>query len=242
MACAGVATRDWSFAAESAGRMPGTTIRNFGPHAARMAFTSWAEATTPSNPATCARRASAKACTPGESETPISARASASMLVRIVTPSNAGRLLPATASRAARIIALPPHACSVSSRTPGSFEAEATAPATVLGISWNFKSRNIPKRKLASFSTTRGPSAVKSWLPTFTNPAAPWSLRAKAHAGAELSTSSATINCDVPKRDVKAPRAVRSAPWLALSRRIQGAGRLRMIHRVHVLPHRGRGR
>ena len=51
MASAGVATRDWSFAEEFVGRTPGTTIRNPGPQAARMARTSWLEATTPSSPA-----------------------------------------------------------------------------------------------------------------------------------------------------------------------------------------------
>ncbi len=58
-------------------------------------------------PHPCASRARARARAPGEPEMPTSERAAASMLVRIVTPSRAGRFLcSARASRAALIIAL----------------------------------------------------------------------------------------------------------------------------------------
>ena len=102
MASPGVATRDWSFKAALAGRTPGTTIRNFGPHARRIARASCADATTPSSPASFASRAKATARDAGDPETPTRRSAAASMLVKIVTPSSAGPLcLPATASRAA---------------------------------------------------------------------------------------------------------------------------------------------
>ena len=62
--------------------------------------------------------------------------AAASMLVKIVTPSSAGRLfLPLTASRAARIMATPPSVWRLIIRTFDSSAAAATAPATVLGMS-----------------------------------------------------------------------------------------------------------
>src|SRR5271154_3999204 len=43
MASVGVATLDWSFKSAPAGRTPGTTIRNLGPQARRMACASAAE-------------------------------------------------------------------------------------------------------------------------------------------------------------------------------------------------------
>ncbi len=136
MASPGVATRDWSFKAALAGRTPGTTIRNFGPHARRIARASCADATTPSSPACFASRAKATAREAGNPETPTRRSEAASMLVKIVTPSSTGRLLlPATASRAACIIATPPSAWTLIIRTFGSSAAAATAPATVLGMS-----------------------------------------------------------------------------------------------------------
>ena len=45
-------------------------------------------------------------------------------------------------------------------------DAEArTAPATVAGMSWNFRSRNTRPTE-ANSETARGPAAVKSSLPT----------------------------------------------------------------------------
>ena len=52
---------------------------------------------------------------------------------------DAGSRLPV--ARAARIIALPPDACTSTIQTP-SRVAAAIAPATVFGMSWNFRSRN----------------------------------------------------------------------------------------------------
>ena len=207
------ATRDWSFAAAFAGRTPGTTIRKFRPHARRIARASCADATTPSSPASFASRASARARDPGDPEIP---RCEASPH-RGWSESSRRAVLGASsfapaASRAARIIAAPPSVCSVSRRTFGRLAAAATAPATVLGISWNFRSRKIPKPRPASFSTARGPSAVKSWLPTLKRPAAPRSRRARAQAGPRRSTSRATISCDDPRRGVKAPQEAPGGP------------------------------
>jgi len=163
IASRGVATRDWSSTDALAGRTPGTTIRKVDPHARRIARASCAEATTPSSPARFARRARAIARVAGEPETPTRRSASWSMLVNIVTPSSAGRLfLPASASRAARIMDSPPKVWMFTIRTFGRSAAAETAPATVLGISWNLRSRNVSKPKPASRWTARGPSAVKS--------------------------------------------------------------------------------
>jgi hypothetical protein len=136
IASRGVATRDWSFTDALEGRTPGTTIRNRDPHARRIARASCAEATTPSSPACLARRARTTAREAGDPETPTRRSAAWSMLVKIVTPSSAGLFFfPATASRAARIMASPPSAWTFIIRTFGSSAAAATAPATVLGMS-----------------------------------------------------------------------------------------------------------
>src|SRR5208337_1810168 len=68
------------------------------------------------------------------------------MLVKIVTASSRGRSAPMgtpalIACAAARNIALPPRACTLTSCTPGIAAEASTAPATVLGMSWNFRSR-----------------------------------------------------------------------------------------------------
>jgi hypothetical protein len=164
------------------------------------------------------------------------------MLVNIVTPRSAGRLfLLPTASRAACIMAMPPRVCTLTIRTPGSLAAAATAPATVLGMSWNLRSRNISKPRPASFSTARGPSAVKSWSPTLKRPAAPRSRRARAQAGPRRSTSRATINRDVPRRGVRAPQGAPAGPWQCRAGQIQASWQPRTRRLARGLPHRARG-
>jgi hypothetical protein len=155
--------RDWSFAAPLLGRTPGMSIMNFGPHARRIARASCAEQTAPSIPALLAKHASATARLSIGSDIPISRRVAWSKLVKTVTASSFGRSFRSpAASRAAFITAVPPDAWSVSRRTCGSFTAPETALATVLGMSWNFRSRKIWTPASASLSTARGPSAVKS--------------------------------------------------------------------------------
>jgi hypothetical protein len=168
---------------------------NFGPQARRTARASCAEQTAPSIPAFLAKRASATARFSIGPDIPISRKVASLKLVKTVTASSFGRSFRSpAASRAACITAVPPDAWSVSRRTCGSFNAPETAFATVLGISWNFRSRKIWAPASASFSTARGPSAVKSWLPTLNSPTAPRSFRAKAVADWRLSTSRATIS------------------------------------------------
>ena len=81
----------WSPAALPAGRMPGTTVRNPGPHAARTPATSSAEQTTPSRPQSRARSARRRAMPSGCPATGRSARARASIDVRRVTATTRGR-------------------------------------------------------------------------------------------------------------------------------------------------------
>ncbi len=208
-----------------------------------MAPTSRAEATTPSSPAFFARRASATARDCGDPTIPTRRSAGASKLVKIVTPRSAGRRFPLpTASRAARIMAISPEVCTVRNRTFGSRAAAATAPATVFGISWNLRSRKMPNPRAASFSTARGPSAVKSWLPTLKQPATPRSCRAKAQAGPRRSTSRATISCDEPRRDVRAPQEAPGGPLLRRAGQSQVSAQLHRRHRVRGPRHRDRGR
>ena len=54
----GVMVRRWSSGGDPGKRMPGVTTVKAGPQAARMAATSWGDATTPSSPAAFACAAS----------------------------------------------------------------------------------------------------------------------------------------------------------------------------------------
>ena len=85
----------------------------------------------------------------------------------------------ATAAAAASIIRRPPLACTLTIQTPSSAAAR-TAPATVLGISWNFRSRNTSKPSRCNSSTTAGPARVNNSLPTFTRHSAGDSCRARS--------------------------------------------------------------
>ena len=85
------------------------------------------------------------------------------------------------ASRAALIIARPPDACTLTIHTP-SRVAAATAPATVLGMSWNFRSRKTRSPRAASSSTNDGPWLVNSRLPILNPPTTPRSSSASARA------------------------------------------------------------
>src|SRR4029077_13273319 len=71
--------------------------------------------------------------------------------------------------------------------------AESTAPATVLGMSWNFRSRKIPGPRAATSLTAAGPAAVKSWLPILNMPTRSATCFANFSAVDSESKSSATI-------------------------------------------------
>src|SRR5262249_52337445 len=68
-------------------------------------------------------------------------------------------------STAARRPAAPPLACTVNIFAPES-TADFTACATVLGISWIFRSRKTVRPAATSSRTTAGPSPVKGCRPT----------------------------------------------------------------------------
>ena len=70
-----------------------------------------------------------------------------------------GAPLPRRRRRAPRASSrVPPDACTLTIHTP-SRVAAATAPATVFGMSWNFRSRKTRSPRAASSSTIAGPSA-----------------------------------------------------------------------------------
>src|SRR5437762_12241704 len=84
------------------------------------------------------------------------------MLVRIVTASKRGRSAPMgtpalMACAAASSMAFPPSACTFTSCTPDMAAAESTAPATVFGMSWYFRSRKTPAPRAAIFFHGGGP-------------------------------------------------------------------------------------
>src|SRR5258707_1677748 len=120
------------------------------------------------------------------------------MLVRIVTAKRRGRSAPIgtpalMACTAASSMAFPPSACTLTSCTPVIAAEESTAPATVLGMSWNFRSRKMPVPSAATSLTAAGPAAVKSWLPILNMPTRSEIRLANLNADDSESKSSATI-------------------------------------------------
>ncbi len=119
------------------------------------------------------------------------------MLVSTVTAITRGRGLSSAAaafradSAAAVIMALPPDACTLTIHAPVA-TAACTAPATVLGMSWNFRSRKTRSPLLVSSRTIAGPAAVKSCLPILKPPTDPRRASASSTALAADSTSNAT--------------------------------------------------
>ena len=101
-----------------------------------------------------------------------------SMLVSTVMAMTSGAATPrraaslAAASFAAFIIAAPPAACTLTIQTPRRVAA-ATAPATVFGMSWNFRSRNTRSPRATRVSTNAGPRLVNRRLPILKPPTMP---------------------------------------------------------------------
>src|SRR5580704_10247632 len=120
------------------------------------------------------------------------------MLVRSVTASKRGLSAPIgtpalIAWTAASSMAWPPSAWTLTSWTPGIAAAERTAPATVLGMSWNFRSRKMPGPSAAISLTAAGPQAVNSWFPILNIPTRSEICFANFAAEDNESKSSATI-------------------------------------------------
>ena len=96
----------------------------------------------------------------------MSARSDWSSDVRTVTARIFGAAAPYSpaAARAAAIMARPPTAWIVIRSTPN-FPPDFTALATVLGMSWNLRSRKTLFPNPFTAFTTSGPSAVNSSRP-----------------------------------------------------------------------------
>ena len=121
--------------------MPGVTKTKSCPNSRCSGAASWAEQTTPSKPESCASRANLNTCSSIGTSTPVAAKSACSMLVSTVTPIKSGLSGQfATASAAASIMRRPPDACISTIQTPIS-AAALQALATVLGMSWYFRSR-----------------------------------------------------------------------------------------------------
>src|SRR5512144_2103936 len=191
--------RDWSPAALPAGRTPGVTITQPGPRLVRSAPISLGEATQPSSPAAAARAARWSTWPSTESATPSSRPSAArSRLVSTVTARTIGRRTPssraavAAPSDAAAIMARPPEAWTLKISTPIRVASRA-APATVLGMSWNLRSRKTSAPRFWMVSTAPGPAAVNSCEPILKRVTSPSRRPAIRSASARVSTSSATI-------------------------------------------------
>jgi hypothetical protein len=136
------------------------------------------------------------------------------MLVRIVIASSLGStdlefLASSRTSAAARIISSPPRACTSNNCTPGNAMALVTAPLTVFGISWNFKSRKMPGPSWFNFCIAEGPSAVNKCIFILKMPINEERDWASSNAGSRDGKSSARISFWRARslRDVLAPRA-----------------------------------
>jgi len=89
-------------------------------------------------------------------------------------------------------IAAPPDAWTFSIHTP-SRVAAAHAPATVLGMSWNLRSRNTRNPRAQRSLTSSGPADTNSSLPTLTPQWTGESCAASASASLPSAKSSATM-------------------------------------------------
>src|SRR5262250_2106612 len=170
-----------------------------GPSALRMARISLGEATLPSSPAS---RASVHRWStwPSTEEAMWSSCPSAvrSRLVSTVTARTSGRATPSVCAAsaapwaAACIMARPPEAWTLNMKTP-SRTASRAAPSTVLGMSWNLRSRNTSPPRLRTASTADGPKAVKSCEPILKRVTWPARASTRPRARSSESTSRATI-------------------------------------------------
>src|SRR5215467_56325 len=179
-----------------------------GPSALRMARISLGEATLPSSPAS---RASVHRWStwPSTEEAMWSSCPSAvrSRLVSTVTARTSGRATPSVCAAsaapwaAACIMARPPEAWTLNMKTP-SRTASRAAPPTVLGMSWNFRSRNTSPPRLRTASTAEGPRAVKSCEPILKR--VTWPARASTSPTARSmeSTSRATMSRSLGSRGI----------------------------------------
>lgn len=149
----GVVTRFWSSKAVPSGRTPGVTRVKCPPNSRRNNAVSNGEQTSPFKPANLANRARVTTSPPTVWSNPIWVRSSSSKLVSTVTASSWVRC--GQDSRAASIMARPPRLWMVRNFTSNE-PAAATALATVLGISWNFRSK---KTSAPSARTRRTRSA-----------------------------------------------------------------------------------
>ena len=148
--------------AADARRDDGEPLRHSG---ARMSAISCGEATTPSRPAACASAASRSTCV---GHGAVDADLGQRRLDQAGQhrhgdderrgPRHGAPPLRRRPSRAARIIALPPDAWTLTIQTP-SRVAAATAPATVFGMSWNFRSRKTRSPRADELLDDRRPVA-----------------------------------------------------------------------------------
>src|SRR5215472_1796389 len=177
-----------------------------GPKALRMARISLGEATLPSSPAS---RASVQRWStwPSTEEAMWSSypRAVRSRLVSTVTARTSGRATPSVCAAAAApwaaacIMARPPEAGTLNMTTP-SRTASRAAPSTVLGMSWNLRSRNTSPPRLRTASTAGGPKAVKSCEPILKRLTCPARVSTSPTARSMESTSRATMSRSLGSR------------------------------------------
>ena len=86
----------------------------------------------------------------------------------------------------------PPEQCTLTIHTPIS-AAALTAMAVVLGMSWNFRSRNTSKPRSRRVETISAAQLVNSSLPTLTRHSFGSSWSARARAASREGKSRATM-------------------------------------------------
>src|SRR5437867_10860879 len=126
------------------------------------------------------------------------------------------------ASAPARAIARPPLAWMSSMKTPRRV-ASRTAAATVVGMSWNLRSRKTRKPRLRAASIAAGPTAVKSCEPILHPVRIPSRRPSSASASSRLGTSSATSNRPAALAEVSVVLLQALHPELALQQGLDRA-------------------
>src|SRR5499426_933982 len=130
-----------------------------------------------------------------------------SRLVSTVTARTSGRATPRVCAAsaapwtAACIMTRPPGAWTLNMKTP-SRTASRAAPSTVLGMSWNLRSRNTSPPRLRTASTAGGPKAVKSCEPILKRLTCPARVSTSPTARSMESTSRATMSRSLGSRGI----------------------------------------
>ena len=186
----GVLERAWSSSLLPLGLTPGVTTSPFSPQTNLSLFASWGLQTTPARPAFFAKVERLRTAPSTPLCQPTARTASSLRLVRRVTPRTWVSL--AAWETAAAIISSPPEAWTVKKRGFQGATARTACP-TVLGMSWNLRSRKMGTSSFCSPDKTSTPERKYSCSPILKVPILPRNRLAQLKASSDVSTSRARM-------------------------------------------------